>query len=171
MQVPANTKLLRLCQEEGEGECQQCYCRPMWCLTCMGKWFASRQDQQKPETWLGNRVPCPTCRAKFCILDVCIVPWSRNTVFFSVNSKDMHRNLLVAWCDVHQIALVITFLIVPCLCCIISAITLLWETLAYCSFVPTLLFMILIWSNIFPSTIWLQHELWALKLSRLLSRG
>ncbi|CDQ82497.1 E3 ubiquitin-protein ligase TM129 isoform 3-T3 [Salvelinus alpinus] len=74
MQVPANTKLLRLCQEEGEGECQQCYCRPMWCLTCMGKWFASRQDQQKPETWLGNRVPCPTCRAKFCILDVCIVP-------------------------------------------------------------------------------------------------
>ncbi|XP_036406582.1 E3 ubiquitin-protein ligase TM129 [Megalops cyprinoides] len=73
MQVNANTKLLRLCQEEGEGECQQCYCRPMWCLTCLGKWFASRQDQQRPETWLSSRVPCPTCRAKFCILDVCIV--------------------------------------------------------------------------------------------------
>lgn len=53
-------------------------------------------------------------------------------------------HLLVVWCDVHQIALVITFLIVPCLYCIISAITLLWETLAYSSFVLTLLFMILI---------------------------
>ncbi|KAJ8382467.1 hypothetical protein SKAU_G00032450 [Synaphobranchus kaupii] len=79
MQVSANTKLLRLCQDEGlyegqyEGDCQQCYCRPMWCLTCLGKWFASRQDQQHPETWLASRVPCPTCRAKFCILDVCMV--------------------------------------------------------------------------------------------------
>ncbi|KAG9338561.1 hypothetical protein JZ751_025619 [Albula glossodonta] len=75
MQVNANTKLLRLCQDdsEGEGDCQQCYCRPMWCLTCLGKWFASRQDQQHPETWLASRVPCPTCRAKFCILDVCMV--------------------------------------------------------------------------------------------------
>lgn len=75
MQVCANTKLLRLCQDDGqyEGECQQCYCRPMWCLTCLGKWFASRQDQQHPETWLASRVPCPTCRAKFCILDVCLV--------------------------------------------------------------------------------------------------
>ncbi|XP_048826240.1 E3 ubiquitin-protein ligase TM129 [Brienomyrus brachyistius] len=79
MQVDANTKLLRLCQEDGEGGpdggagCQRCYCRPMWCLTCMGKWFASRQDQQHPETWLSSRVPCPTCKARFCILDVCMV--------------------------------------------------------------------------------------------------
>ncbi|XP_030620873.1 E3 ubiquitin-protein ligase TM129 [Chanos chanos] len=72
MQESASIKLVRLCHDEGEGDCQQCYCRPMWCLTCMGKWFASRQDQQRPETWLGSRVPCPTCRAKFCILDVCI---------------------------------------------------------------------------------------------------
>ncbi|KAM6953407.1 E3 ubiquitin-protein ligase TM129 isoform 2-T2 [Aplochiton taeniatus] len=74
MQIPACTKLLRLCQEEGdESSCQQCYCRPMWCLSCLGRWFASRQDQQRPETWLGSRVPCPTCRAKFCILDVALV--------------------------------------------------------------------------------------------------
>uniref|UniRef100_A0A8C1XVM5 Transmembrane protein 129, E3 ubiquitin protein ligase n=1 Tax=Cyprinus carpio TaxID=7962 RepID=A0A8C1XVM5_CYPCA len=73
MQASAGVKLLRLCTAEAEGECQQCYCRPMWCLTCMGKWFASRQDQQQPETWLSSRVPCPTCRAKFCILDVCSV--------------------------------------------------------------------------------------------------
>lgn len=73
MQTIANIKLIKNCQEPNEGECQQCYCRPMWCLTCMGKWFASRQDQQRPETWLSSQVPCPTCRAKFCILDVCII--------------------------------------------------------------------------------------------------
>lgn len=73
MQASAGVKLLRLCQADGDGECQECFCRPMWCLTCMGKWFASRQDQQQPETWLSSRVPCPTCRAKFCILDVCSV--------------------------------------------------------------------------------------------------
>ncbi|XP_039670263.1 E3 ubiquitin-protein ligase TM129 isoform X3 [Perca fluviatilis] len=76
MQVPASTKLVRLCHTEGgdnESECQQCFCRPMWCLSCLGRWFASRQDQQRPETWLSSRVPCPTCRAKFCILDICMV--------------------------------------------------------------------------------------------------
>ncbi|XP_075713039.1 E3 ubiquitin-protein ligase TM129 isoform X2 [Rhinoderma darwinii] len=73
MQTNANIKLVKYCQEPNEGECQQCYCRPMWCLTCMGKWFASRQDQQHPETWLSSQVPCPTCRARFCIVDVCII--------------------------------------------------------------------------------------------------
>ncbi|XP_026886569.1 E3 ubiquitin-protein ligase TM129 [Electrophorus electricus] len=71
MQTIANIKLMRLCQDDGE--CQECYCRPMWCIVCMGKWFASRQDQTRPETWLSSMVPCPTCRAKFCILDVCLV--------------------------------------------------------------------------------------------------
>lgn len=76
MQVPANVKLVRLCQAEGsdsESDCQHCFCRPMWCLSCLGRWFASRQDQQRPETWLSSRVSCPTCRSKFCILDVCVV--------------------------------------------------------------------------------------------------
>ncbi|XP_029805437.1 E3 ubiquitin-protein ligase TM129 isoform X2 [Suricata suricatta] len=73
MQTRASVKLVKTCQEADEGECQQCYCRPMWCLTCMGKWFASRQDPQRPDTWLASRVPCPTCRARFCILDVCPV--------------------------------------------------------------------------------------------------
>ena len=27
--------------------------------------FASRQDQTNPETWLGSRCPCPTCRLIF----------------------------------------------------------------------------------------------------------
>ncbi|XP_030001264.1 E3 ubiquitin-protein ligase TM129 isoform X1 [Sphaeramia orbicularis] len=76
MQVPANTKLVKLCDSEDydtEPDCQRCFCRPMWCLSCLGRWFASRQDQQRPETWLSSKVPCPTCRAKFCILDVCVV--------------------------------------------------------------------------------------------------
>ncbi|XP_032222536.2 E3 ubiquitin-protein ligase TM129 [Nematostella vectensis] len=72
MQQQADIKLHKLCDDEGSsGDCVSCYCRPMWCLDCMGKWFASRQDQQKPETWLSSTCPCPTCRSVFCMLDVC----------------------------------------------------------------------------------------------------
>lgn len=78
MQKESDVKLQKHCDSEGERECVQCYCRPMWCLECMGKWFASRQDQQRPETWLSCKSPCPTCRAVFCILDVCkIQSWQR----------------------------------------------------------------------------------------------
>uniref|UniRef100_A0AC11EBM2 Transmembrane protein 129, E3 ubiquitin ligase n=1 Tax=Ovis aries TaxID=9940 RepID=A0AC11EBM2_SHEEP len=73
MQARASVKLVKRCQAAAAGACQQCRCRPMWCLACMGKWFASRQDPQRPDTWLASRVPCPTCRARFCILDVCAV--------------------------------------------------------------------------------------------------
>lgn len=74
MQQQANVKLVRLCSDAGEeSECQQCFCKPMWCLSCLARWFSSRQDQQKPETWLSNSVSCPTCRATFCVLDVCLV--------------------------------------------------------------------------------------------------
>ncbi|BFZ01867.1 hypothetical protein BsWGS_04906 [Bradybaena similaris] len=75
MQKMADVKLQKHC-EDPAGEqlsevCIPCFCRPMWCLECMGKWFASRQDQQRPETWLSSKSPCPTCRAHFCVLDVC----------------------------------------------------------------------------------------------------
>ncbi|KAL8624098.1 hypothetical protein ACOMHN_036101 [Nucella lapillus] len=81
MQKESNVKLQRQCVGEenagaaagGENPCVQCFCRPMWCQDCMGKWFASRQDQQHPETWLSGNAPCPTCRAKFCMLDVCAI--------------------------------------------------------------------------------------------------
>lgn len=36
----------------------------------MGKWFAYRQDQQEPQTWLSGKASCATCRAVFCLLDV-----------------------------------------------------------------------------------------------------
>lgn len=71
MQIPANVKLAKLCDDATVGDCVQCFCRPMWCLECMCKWFASRQPQGRPETWLAGKSPCPTCRSKFCILDVC----------------------------------------------------------------------------------------------------
>ncbi|XP_071793659.1 E3 ubiquitin-protein ligase TM129-like [Asterias amurensis] len=71
---PANIKLVKLCEESQRGDCVQCFCRPMWCMDCMCKWFASRQDQGHPESWLGSRAPCPTCRSKFCMLDVCLIP-------------------------------------------------------------------------------------------------
>ncbi|XP_070540927.1 E3 ubiquitin-protein ligase TM129-like [Ptychodera flava] len=73
MQSTANIKLQKLCDNPDRGDCVQCYCRPMWCLECMSKWFASRQNQNEPQTWLSSKSPCPTCRAKFCILDVCRV--------------------------------------------------------------------------------------------------
>ncbi|KAL3863352.1 hypothetical protein ACJMK2_005111 [Sinanodonta woodiana] len=73
MQKESDIKLNKQCDDPETGACVQCYCRPMWCLECMGKWFSSRQDQQHPEIWLGNRCPCPTCRAAFCMLDVCFI--------------------------------------------------------------------------------------------------
>ncbi|KAK7108994.1 E3 ubiquitin-protein ligase TM129-like [Littorina saxatilis] len=79
MQKESDVKLQKNCREGNPPEagepaggppCVQCFCRPMWCLECMGKWFASRQDQQRPETWLSGKAPCPTCRSVFCMLDV-----------------------------------------------------------------------------------------------------
>ncbi|KAG8237826.1 hypothetical protein J437_LFUL002435 [Ladona fulva] len=65
MQAPAEIKLQRRCIPiSGEHSCVACYCRPM---------FASRQDQDHPETWLGSKCPCPTCRSPFCILDVSLI--------------------------------------------------------------------------------------------------
>lgn len=72
----ANITLVRSCQsfaEGGDGACVSCYCRPMWCVDCMAKWFASRQDQSNPENWLGSQCPCPTCRSKFCVRDVRLI--------------------------------------------------------------------------------------------------
>ena len=75
MAVPAEIKLIRRCDNSTntENQCVTCYCRPMWCLSCMGKWFAMRQNQDRPQTWLSSRAPCPTCRSKFCILDVSLL--------------------------------------------------------------------------------------------------
>ena len=82
MQQPANIKLQKMCAPSGEGECVPCYCRPMWCIECMAKWFASRQDQHQPETWLASTSPCPTCRSKFCMLDVCLIAtWTNPNPF------------------------------------------------------------------------------------------
>uniref|UniRef100_A0A915EFN6 E3 ubiquitin-protein ligase TM129 n=1 Tax=Ditylenchus dipsaci TaxID=166011 RepID=A0A915EFN6_9BILA len=64
---------LILAADEGERRCQSCSCRPMWCARCMGRIFASKQNQQTPEIWMAGRAPCPTCRATFCALDVCFL--------------------------------------------------------------------------------------------------
>ncbi|XP_049808777.1 E3 ubiquitin-protein ligase TM129 isoform X1 [Schistocerca nitens] len=74
MQIPSNVKLERHCENTSAPDaCSVCYCRPMWCVDCMGRWFASRQDQQHPETWLSSKCTCPLCRSTFCILDVCMI--------------------------------------------------------------------------------------------------
>ncbi|XP_066586221.1 E3 ubiquitin-protein ligase TM129 isoform X2 [Prorops nasuta] len=77
MQVQSNVKLNKLCGGVAENnspeDCTACYCRPMWCIDCIAKWFASKQDDNAPETWLSSKCTCPMCRAKFCLLDVCFV--------------------------------------------------------------------------------------------------
>ena len=69
-QRTVNVKLLKHCANAGEGDCESCRCNPLWCVDCMGRWYASRQDQTRPETWLGGHATCPMCRARFCVLDV-----------------------------------------------------------------------------------------------------
>lgn len=77
LQAPSNVKLDKQCSNivgsTGPEDCRRCYCRPMWCIDCMAKWFASRQDENTPESWLSSKCTCPVCRARFCILDVCLV--------------------------------------------------------------------------------------------------
>lgn len=77
MQVRSNIKLDKRCGNTTErpilDDCTMCHCRPMWCVECMAKWFASRQDENTPEIWLSSKCTCPVCRAKFCLLDVCPV--------------------------------------------------------------------------------------------------
>ncbi|KAJ8686301.1 hypothetical protein QAD02_022095 [Eretmocerus hayati] len=72
MQAISNVKLNKLCSDGNQTPeaCVSCFCRPMWCVDCLAKWFASRQDDTAPETWLSSKCTCPVCRAKFCLLDV-----------------------------------------------------------------------------------------------------
>lgn len=74
---PAEVKINRTCGDNvsvfGLARCNPCRCRPLWCVECLGKWFASRQDQSKPNTWLSGKAPCPMCRQLFCMLDVCFL--------------------------------------------------------------------------------------------------
>lgn len=59
-------------QSLDSNQCGICYCRPLWCLECLARWFASRQTNMRcpPTQWLSGRVPCPTCRTNFCARDV-----------------------------------------------------------------------------------------------------
>ncbi|XP_065174124.1 E3 ubiquitin-protein ligase TM129 [Atheta coriaria] len=77
MQNKSDIKLQKYCEDTpstGEGRaanCTSCYCKPMWCVDCLASWFVHRQDASKSETWLSSKCTCPTCRATFCVLDVC----------------------------------------------------------------------------------------------------
>lgn len=78
MHTQPNIKIQKNCLDVDEaGEalpearcCQVCNCRPMWCIDCVAKWFASRQEQSERDSWLQQKCTCPMCRARFCILDV-----------------------------------------------------------------------------------------------------
>jgi hypothetical protein len=72
--IQANIKLDKTCVDSvGEVQCRQCNCKPMWCTSCIAMIFASKQNELNPEEWLSGRAECPTCRALFCVLDVCLL--------------------------------------------------------------------------------------------------
>lgn len=83
MQARANVKLQRNCTSQQENvaaqpsatseACANCYCRPMWCCDCLGRWFATRQSPKEPSEWLKSKCTCPMCRATFCVLDVSLI--------------------------------------------------------------------------------------------------
>jgi E3 ubiquitin-protein ligase TM129 len=69
-----DVKINKTCVDGSHQEnCSNCFCRPMWCCSCLGRWFASRQNASERDTWLRNQASCPMCRANFCILDVCLL--------------------------------------------------------------------------------------------------
>lgn len=67
MAVAPNVKLIKSCDSP---ECSSCQCRPTWCHSCLGRIFATEQDQENHNNWLSGKAKCPTCRNKFCVLDV-----------------------------------------------------------------------------------------------------
>lgn len=81
MLVLPNIKIRKNCLDVNEaGEalpellcCQVCNCKPMWCIDCVAKWFATRQEHSDREFWLQQKCTCPMCRARFCVLDVCYI--------------------------------------------------------------------------------------------------
>lgn len=73
MQKPSGVKLVKNCGSEDANGCKSCNCKPLWCVDCMGRWYASRQDQDHTDTWLSGFATCPMCRARFCMLDISLV--------------------------------------------------------------------------------------------------
>lgn len=73
MQNPAEVKLIKNCATTGQDGCINCDCRPLWCVDCMGRWYASRQNRNRPDTWLSGNATCPMCRMRFCMLDISLL--------------------------------------------------------------------------------------------------
>lgn len=75
MQARPNIKLQKLCIDDDtvDNKCTTCFCKPLWCVDCMARWFASRQEVDRQNTWLSSKCTCPMCRSKFCVLDVSLI--------------------------------------------------------------------------------------------------
>uniref|UniRef100_A0A8R1Z1Y0 Endo/exonuclease/phosphatase domain-containing protein n=1 Tax=Pristionchus pacificus TaxID=54126 RepID=A0A8R1Z1Y0_PRIPA len=87
-----NVKLEKRCREviEGSPACRQCFCRPMWCVGCLGRIFAAKQNQARPERWLDGQASCPTCRAEFCMLDVSFIVADESELRSSPGQDDIN---------------------------------------------------------------------------------
>uniref|UniRef100_A0A1B0BHP3 RING-type domain-containing protein n=1 Tax=Glossina palpalis gambiensis TaxID=67801 RepID=A0A1B0BHP3_9MUSC len=99
MNEEPNIKIHKQCEDiDRDGQpllsencCSNCYCRPMWCVECLARWFAARQNEHDREVWLEQKCTCPMCRAKFCLLDVSYIEKSNNTTVGGLNDPDDMR--------------------------------------------------------------------------------
>lgn len=65
----ADITLRKSCGDGAVGEsCSQCYCRPMWCIECMARWFSSRQKDHPPNTWMSRKLHVPLAEQIFACL-------------------------------------------------------------------------------------------------------
>uniref|UniRef100_A0A0N5B3P2 Transmembrane protein n=1 Tax=Strongyloides papillosus TaxID=174720 RepID=A0A0N5B3P2_STREA len=65
----------QITNEPNSPPCENCNCRPLWCLRCLALVYESKcgkkiADGMDPLICKAN---CPTCRAYFCILDVSMI--------------------------------------------------------------------------------------------------
>lgn len=80
MQARPNVKLQKLCIDDDttDVKCTTCFCKPLWCVDCMARWFASTKDAEAPDRWLSSKCSCPMCRSIFCILDVSLIDFEES---------------------------------------------------------------------------------------------
>lgn len=120
MMVEPNIKIHKQCEDvDRDGRllardlcCTNCYCRPMWCVDCLARWFAARQNEHEREVWLEQKCTCPMCRAKFCVLDVSYI--EKPTATLPLNNDNNDNN--AAWSLLGLIFCSHLCMFLKCLC-------------------------------------------------------
>uniref|UniRef100_A0A0N4ZHF3 RING-type domain-containing protein n=1 Tax=Parastrongyloides trichosuri TaxID=131310 RepID=A0A0N4ZHF3_PARTI len=76
LQNKSNVIIRKRCGDVGEEggvlPCEECNCRSLWCVRCLALIYESKCGKNISDGMLPIfcKASCPTCRARFCILDV-----------------------------------------------------------------------------------------------------